>query len=67
MMVRLPVVGVISPDGRRSYWVAAVTPEKAMGAVARVIPEGHATRLLKHRLRVRPDALRPGQVQQLRL
>lgn len=65
-MVRLPVVGVISPDGRRSYWVAAVTPE-AMGAVARVIPEGHATRLLKHRLRVRPDALRPGQVQQLRL
>jgi hypothetical protein len=30
-------------------------------------PEGYATRLLKHRLRVKPNALRPGEVQQLRL
>ncbi|MET4177837.1 hypothetical protein ABIB99_008971 [Bradyrhizobium sp. LA6.1] len=66
MMVRLPIVGVISPEGKRSYWVAAVTPEKAMEAVARVIPEGYAARLLKHRLRVKLDALRPGEVQQLR-
>jgi len=67
MMVRLPIVAVISPDGERSYWVAAVEPEKATDAVVRVIGNGHVTRLLRHSLHVKPDALRPGEVRQLRL
>ena len=62
MMVRLPIILVISPDGERSYWVAAVEPEKATQAVARVVGDGHNTRLLQHRLRVKSDALRPGEV-----
>ena len=67
MMVRLPIVAVISPDGERSYWVAAVEPEKATDAVVRFIGSGNVTRLLRHSLRVKPDALRPGEVRQLRL
>ena len=67
MMVRLPMVAVISPDGERSYWVAAVEPEKATEAVARVVGDGHDTRLLEHRLRVKSDALRPGEVRRLGL
>jgi hypothetical protein len=65
MLVRLPIVAVISSNGRRSYWVAAVPPEKATDAVARVVPHAHVTKLLKHRLRVKPDVLRPGEVRQL--
>lgn len=67
MMVRLPIILVISPDGERSYWVAAVKPEKATQAVARVVGDGHNTRLLQHRLRVKSDALRPGEVRRLGL
>ncbi len=67
MVVRLPIVAVISADGERSYWVAAVEPEKAIDAVVRVIGNGHVIRLLRHSLRVKPDALRPGEVRQLRL
>jgi hypothetical protein len=67
MMVRLPIILVISPDGERSYWVAAVEPEKATQTVARVVGDGHNTRLLQHRLRVKSDALRPGEVRRLGL
>jgi hypothetical protein len=62
MIVRLPIVEVISPDRERSFWVAAVAPEQAMETVAQALPEGHVSKLLKHRLRVKSDALRPGQV-----
>ena len=48
MMVRLPMVAVIAPDGHRSYWVAAVEPENATEAVARVVGDGHNMRLLQH-------------------
>jgi hypothetical protein len=67
MMVRLPMIVVISPDGERSYWVAAVEPEKATEAVARVVGAGHTIRLLQHRQRVKSDALRPGEVRRLDL
>ena len=67
MMIRLPIIVVISPAGERSYWVAAVEPEKAAEAVARVVGDGHNTRLLQHRLRVKSDALRPGEVRRFRL
>jgi hypothetical protein len=66
-MVRLPIIVVISPDGERSYWVAAVEPEKATEAVALVVGDGHNPRLLQHRLRVKSDALRPGEVRRLGL
>ncbi|MDA9503489.1 hypothetical protein XI09_01275 [Bradyrhizobium sp. CCBAU 11386] len=65
MMVRLPMVAVIAPDGERSYWVAAVEPEKATEAVAQVVGDGQNVRLLQHRLRVKSDALRPGEVRRL--
>jgi len=67
MMVRLPIVTVIFPDGTRSYWAAAVEPERAIDAVALVVGAGQNTRLLQHRLRVKLDALRPGEVRRLRL
>ena len=67
MMVCLPTIVVISPDGERSYWVASVKPEKATEAVARVVGDGHNMRLLQHRLRVKSDALPPGEVRRLRL
>jgi hypothetical protein len=67
MMVRLPIIVVISPDGERSYWVAAVEPEKATEAVALVVGDGHNPRQLQHRLRVKSDALRPGEVRRLGL
>jgi len=67
MMVRLPMVAVIAPEGGRSYWVAAVEPEKATEAVARVVGDGHNIRLLQHRLRVKSDTLRPGEVRRLQL
>ncbi|TFV36122.1 hypothetical protein E4K65_45965 [Bradyrhizobium niftali] len=67
MMVRLPMVAVIAPDGHRSYWVAAVEPENATEAVARVVGDGQNIRLLQHRLRMKSDALRPGEVRRLGL
>jgi hypothetical protein len=67
MMLRLPMVAVIALDGDRSYWVAAVEPEKATEAVARVVGDGQNIRLLQHRLRMKSDALRPGEVRRLGL
>ncbi|TYL87725.1 hypothetical protein FXB38_02770 [Bradyrhizobium cytisi] len=65
MMVRLPIAAVVTSDGRRSYWVAAVPPDNATDAVAQVVRHVRVIKLLEHRLRVKPDVLRPGEVRQL--
>jgi hypothetical protein len=65
----IPIVVVTAPDGRRSLWAAAVAPDKAVAAVAKVVSENHVVRLTTHRLTVSrsSDELRPGEVRRFKL
>ena len=65
----LPLVEVTAPDGTKSLWVAAVAPEKAVAAVAKVIPANHVAILLGRRLSLsrKSVGLRPGEVRRVKL
>jgi hypothetical protein len=67
--IRLPLVEVIAPNGGKSLWVAAVSPEIAVAAVAMLIPSNHVATLSPRRITLsrRADELRPGEVRRVRL
>jgi hypothetical protein len=66
---KIPIVEVITPDGRKSLWVAAVAKAKAVAAVAEVIPANHVATLSRHRLTItrKADVLRRGEVRKITL
>jgi hypothetical protein len=65
----MPIVEVTAPDGRKSLWVAAVARDKAVAAVAEVIPANHVATLTRHQLTLsrRSDEFRPGEVRRIKL
>ena len=68
-MVRLAIsaVEVITPDGTKSLWVAALPHSEAVAAVRKVIPPDHHAELSILRLRSSPKlaGLRPGEVRKI--
>ena len=66
---QLPIVEVIAPNGRKSFWVAAVSADKAVWAVAMMLPANYAATLSRLRITLnrKSDALRPGDVRRVRL
>ena len=66
---KIPVVEVITPDGRRSLWVAAVAMAKAVAAVKEVIPSSYVATLTKQRLTItrKSEVLRRGEVRKITL
>jgi hypothetical protein len=65
----IPIVLVTAPDGRKSLWLAAVAPDDAVAAVAKIIPANHVATLTRHRLTPsrKSDELRPGEVRRVKL
>ena len=66
---QLPIVEVIAPNGRKSFWVAAVAADKAVQAVAMILPANYAATLSRLRLTLnrKSVAFRPGDVRRVRL
>jgi hypothetical protein len=66
---KIPIVEVITPDGRKSLWVAAVAKAKAVAAVKEVIPPDYVATLTKQRLTItrKSVVLRRGEVRRVRL
>lgn len=66
---QLPIVEVVAPDGRKSLWVAAVATDKAVRAVAMILPANYVATLSRLRLTLNRKSveLRPGDVRRVRL
>jgi hypothetical protein len=66
---KIPVVEVISPDGHKSLWVAAVAKANAVKAVKEVIPPNYVATLTNQRLTItrKSEVLRRGEVRKITL
>ncbi len=66
---QLPIVEVVTPSGRKSFWVAAVPEDMTVRAVATRLPASHTATLLTCRLTLNRKSLRlrRGDVRLIRL
>jgi hypothetical protein len=65
--VGMPMVEVVSPDGRKELWAAAVAHDDAVEAVRKAIPADYAAKATSRRLPLGPrmEGFRYGEVRRV--
>jgi hypothetical protein len=65
--VGIPMVEVVTPDGTKELWAAAMAHDDAVAAVQRAIPADRVARLTNRRLPIggRLEGIRYGEVRRV--